>query len=44
MDEGLAKFAQPQKELLALIAKKRDVARGAASASDLHGAAAPHWR
>ncbi len=30
MDEGLAKFAQPQKELLALIAKKRQSLVGAA--------------
>jgi transaldolase len=30
MDEGLAKFAQPQKELLALIAKKRESLAGAA--------------
>jgi len=30
MDEGLAKFAQPQKELLALIAKKRESLVGAA--------------
>ncbi len=30
MEEGLAKFAQPQKELLALIAKKRTTLAGAA--------------
>jgi transaldolase len=30
MDEGLAKFAQPQKELLALIRQKRDSLAGAA--------------
>jgi hypothetical protein len=30
MDEGLAKFAAPQKELLALVAKKRASLAGAA--------------